>query len=284
MTIIKTIITCMCLTLGMVSLSLSKEWRGIVPLHSTRADVERVLGAPTEPRGSVYKTETENVSIWYADEPCRKGVSELWNVPRGTVLSITVYPKTKPSVADLRLDESKYKKVANTHLQGIVYLINDEDGIRIETFEGKVNSITYTPAAKDSHLRCPGSSIQQSTEEREYFIRKFDEYSNISFKDEKARLDNLAIYLQREPDIKGYIIAYAGRRARSGEARARAERAKNYLVSERGINAERIVIMDGGHREELEVELYLLPYSVSAPTATPTVDPSEVQIIQSKQE
>jgi len=265
----------------MVSLSLSKEWRGIVPLHSTRADVERVLGAPTEPRGSIYKTETENVSIWYADEPCKKGVSELWNVPRGTVLSITVYPQTKPSVADLQLDESKYKKVANTHLQGITYFTNDEEGIRIETFEGKVNSIIYTPAAKDSHLRCPGSSAQQSSDaEKEYFIRKFDEYSNISFNDEKARLDNLAIYLQREPEMKGYIIAYAGRRARADEAQARAERAKNYLVNVRGVNAERIVTIDGGHREELEVDVYVLPRGVSAPTATPTVDPSEVQTIK----
>lgn len=281
MKIIKAIITCMCITLAMVSPSLSKEWRGIVPLHSMRADVERVLGAPTEPRGSVYKTQTENVSIWYADEPCKKGVSELWNVPRGTVLSITIYPKTKPCVADLRLDESKYKREANAHLQGITYFTNDEEGIRIETFEGKVNSITYTPAAKDSDLRCPSASAQQSSDAgKEYFIRKFDEYSNISFNDEKARLNNLAIYLQQQPEMKGYIIVYAGRRARAGEAQERAERAKNYLVNVRSTNAERIVIIDGGHREELEVDVYVLPRGVSAPTAAPTVDPSEVQIIK----
>lgn len=283
MNLIKRIITCMCVMLIMVNLSLSKEWRGIVPLHSTRADVERVLGAPTEPHGSVYKTETENISIWYADEPCKKAGSKLWNVPRGTVLSVTVYPKTKTLITDLRLEESKYKRVANEHVEGIVYLTDDEEGTSIETFEGKVNSITYTPAAKDRYLRCPGYSTQQSVaEEREYYVRKFDEYSNIRFKDEKARLDNLAIYLQRGPEMKGYIIVYAGRRASSNEARARAWRAKNYLVGERGINAERIEVIDGGHREELEVELYLLPPSVPAPTATPTVEPSEVQIIRAR--
>lgn len=281
MCIIRTIATCIGVILTVAALAEAKEWRGIVPLHSTRADVERVLGSPTEPRGSIYRTENENISIWYSDEPCQRGMSELWNVPRGTVLSITVYPKAKPSIADLRLEHIKYKEVANMHLQGITNYTNDEEGVRIETYQGKVNNITYVPAAKDSYLQCPGSFAQQSSdEEKEYFIRKFDEYSNISFNDEKARLDNLAIYLQRQPEMKGYIIAYAGRRARVGEAQVRTERAKNYLVSERGIEAERIVTIDGGHREELEVDVYVLPHGVSAPTVTPTVDPSDVRIIK----
>jgi hypothetical protein len=76
--------------------------------------------------------------------------------------------------------------------------------------------------------------------------RKFDEYSNISFNDEKARLDNIAIYLQQKPETKGYIIAYNGQRARVGEAQARSDCAKNYLVNERGIQSERVVTMDGG--------------------------------------
>src|SRR5205823_13125607 len=35
---------------------------------------------------------------------------------------------------------------------------------------------------------------------------KFDEYGNIRFNDEKARLDNFAIQLQNEPTAQGYII------------------------------------------------------------------------------
>ena len=33
---------------------------------------------------------------------------------------------------------------------------------------------------------------------------KFDEYGNIKFNDEKARLDNYAIQLQNEPGAQGY--------------------------------------------------------------------------------
>ena len=39
-----------------------KGWRGIIPLHSTRADVERLLGQPTEETSKysvVYRTPTD---------------------------------------------------------------------------------------------------------------------------------------------------------------------------------------------------------------------------------
>ena len=59
----------------------------------------------------------------------------------------------------------------------------------------------------------------------------FDEYTNIPFKEEKARLDNLAIQLQLDPNYIGYFLVYAGQRSCIGEAQARAVRAKNYLVN-----------------------------------------------------
>ncbi|MDQ3805423.1 MAG: PKD domain-containing protein [Acidobacteriota bacterium] len=107
--------------------------------------------------------------------------------------------------------------------------------------------------------------------------RKIDEYGNIRFNDEKARLDNFAIELQNDPTAQGYIIAYGGRRGRAGEAQRRADRAKDYLVNTRGISADRIVTVDGGFREDLTVELWIVPQGATAPTASPTVDPSEVQ-------
>jgi len=101
--------------------------------------------------------------------------------------------------------------------------------------------------------------------------RKFDEYGNIAFNDEKARLDNYAIQLQSDPTATGYIIAYAGRTDPAGTAQARADRAKNYLVTTRGIDAGRITIIDGGCREALAVELFVCPASATAPTASATV-------------
>lgn len=275
---IKLIITCMCMAITILGFSQEKGWRGIVPLHSTRADVEQILGAPKESRGvsSTYDTTEGRVLVFYSADRCREGGSNDWNVPRDTVLSITFHPTAKLLVNDLRLDKAKYERVPDYHVQSVVYYFNKEEGIRISARvlerEGEdVNSITYEPAAKDSYLKCSTSTAPNvDANEKEYVVRKFDEYSDLTFDDEKARLDNFAIHLQRdEPQFKGYIIVYAGPRARSGEAQTRVKRARDYLVKVRGIEAARIIGIDGGYRHQLEVELYALPSTMSPPTPNP---------------
>ena len=94
---------------------------------------------------------------------------------------------------------------------------------------------------------------------------KFDEYGNIKFNDEKARLDNYAIQLQNQPGSQGYIIAYG---SCEGEAQARADRAKDYLVNTRGIDAGRLVTIDGGCRSDLLVQLWIVPTGADAPAAS----------------
>ena len=95
--------------------------------------------------------------------------------------------------------------------------------------------------------------------------RKFDEYGNIRFNDEKARLDNFAIQLQNEPAAQGYIIGYGSCDA---EGTTRANRAKDYLVNTRGIDAGRLVVVDGGCMPELKVELWIVPSGATPPVAS----------------
>jgi hypothetical protein len=102
--------------------------------------------------------------------------------------------------------------------------------------------------------------------------RKFDEYGDIRFNDEKARLDNYAIELQNQPGSTGTIIVFGNC---AGAGQARADRAKDYLVNTRGIDAGRLTTVDGGCREDLVVELWIVPSGVAAPTPSnsATVDP-----------
>ena len=51
-----------------------------------------------------------------------------------------------------------------------------------------------------------------------------DEYGDIKFDDEKARLDNFAIELQNDPTSQGYLTCYGGRRGYAGEAVRRCAR------------------------------------------------------------
>ena len=179
--------------------------------------------------------------------------------------------------SDLNLDERKYVKTYDPDNPTAHYTNRDEGIEYTVTDTGMVYYVSYIPSASDRKFRCPGFPVGDAGTTRHH---PFDKYSDIPFSDEKARLDNFAASLHNELNFKGYIIAYAGQRARAGEAKARADRAKNYLVNERGIESERVVSIDGGYREKPMVELYFLPRGISAPTATPTVDPSEVQIIR----
>jgi hypothetical protein len=60
-----------------------KGWQGIIPLHSTRADVERVLGRSRDPCNCIYETQEEFIYFDYATSPC-KGSLPGWNVPTDT--------------------------------------------------------------------------------------------------------------------------------------------------------------------------------------------------------
>src|SRR5438045_3729304 len=59
---------------------------------------------------------------------------------------------------------------------------------------------------------------------------KFDQWGDLPFNDEKARLDNAAIQLRDEPGFILYLVLHAAKQSCVGEARARGVRAKNYLV------------------------------------------------------
>lgn len=257
-------------------------WRGIKPLHSVRADVERLLGQPTNPNNKYsvfYNLENETVTFDYAGGPPCDGTNG-WQVPEGTVMKIAISPRKRLQLSELNIEVSRYKKINHEAGPGSIEYINDENGESIETFYDDVTRITYFPTVRDNHLRCVDTRGASEGERYDHGLHTLDIYGNIPFEDEKSRLDNFAIHLQRQSEAKGYIIVYAGQRARIGEARARAKRAKNYLMYKRGIRAGRVVTLDGGYREESTVNLYLVPRGATGPTPSPTLDPREVQIIR----
>jgi len=109
--------------------------------------------------------------------------------------------------------------------------------------------------------------------------KKFDEYGDLLFQEEKSRLDALAAKLATsEPVSKLYIVAYSGRSyCLWEEALLRAKRARRYLIEQHGIEADRIVAADNGFRENLTVELFIAPPGSCGPLPTPTVRRSEAR-------
>jgi hypothetical protein len=137
----------------------AKGWRGIVPLHSTRADVEGLLGTPDRKSDNKpvvrYDLEGETVSIIYSREPCSNGtVYGKWAVPPDTVVSIRVVPKRALPLSELQLDAARYKV---THVRGVpssTYYTDEGGGVQFDVSTGRVSIIDYFYAADDEHLRC----------------------------------------------------------------------------------------------------------------------------------
>lgn len=135
-------------------------WRGIVPLRSTRADVERLLGAPTTSLGDIYiyRMTDNRVDVSYSADPCKRGSTD----PRGTaaeiVLKMTVSPQRTLLIHNLRLDKGKYTRIQNDHPENWVNYLNSEEGITVDAMlnDGceEVISIIYQATTKDRELRC----------------------------------------------------------------------------------------------------------------------------------
>lgn len=137
-----------------------KEWRGIVPLHSTRDDVIRLFGVSSDGGAYAYTFENEQVFFHYQtqDSECGK-IWGRWNVPLDTVLGLTIYPKIKALFTDLKLDMSKFKK-NKIHLPGMYRYVNEEEGISYAVDDGVAAQIDYFPAAADKRLACPKEEKQ----------------------------------------------------------------------------------------------------------------------------
>lgn len=230
---------------------LEQGWRGIVPLHSTREDVERLIGPPMA-NGITYDLKNERVTVDYLDGSCEHGAE--WNVLPGRVINIRAYLKTKVMLSDLPLDLNRFEKFDNTRNRDSISYVSKERGISVSTnSKDEVFLMEYFPKASEIHLRCPTIPRTLNNEELQYY--KFDEYSNLSLNDENARLDNFAIRLQNKPKSKAYILGYGGEPAVSG----RTKRAKDYLMKKWQITSDRIETRIGGSAKKVSFELYLVP-------------------------
>jgi hypothetical protein len=101
-----------------------------------------------------------------------------------------------------------------------------------------------------------GPSITSVAAPDQYWI-KFDEYSNISWKEETKRLGNFIIQLKNTSNAQAYVVVYGGRRSCPDEARLRAERVKNYILKSGVLSAKRITIIDAGYREQWSIALHV---------------------------
>jgi hypothetical protein len=106
---------------------------------------------------------------------------------------------------------------------------------------------------------------------------KFESYGPVSTHNETAKLNLFAAKLLQHPGAQGYLLVYRGRRGTPGAARAAAERAKTYLVKQQGLHVGRIVTVEGGQKDKLTVDLWIVPPGAIAPKPEPAITPGTVK-------
>lgn len=263
---IKIVIGCVSLMLVTAVTSSAQGWRGLVPLHSTRQDVERLLGAPT---GYYYNLRNERVDIDYSKGACKDDGPDGYKVPAGTVVRIMVIPKAERSLKSLRVDLTRYKKKVDEDVEPHVFYYDEEAGEAIEVFDGKVQSITYTPKASQAALRCYSSFDDWMTANNIGCVlsaSKFDEFGALSPGDERARLANLAIVLKSQTHhSRAWIVVYGGKKDGMKAAVRRAKRIKHFLVRQ-GLASGRVLTMAAGTHDEPVVELWISSVGQRLPT------------------
>lgn len=177
------IVACWLLLLSANSSS-AKSWHGIVPLHSTRDDVRKLLGEPDHPGDLFegYDLRGHKVSVLYATEDvldptetCYSPLRYWWgyyHVSVGTVLSVTIsfdndIPLTKFKIPNF----NKLTKGEPDSTSSVDYF-DAARGIEYSVSEGKIHSIEYGPSAvANAALRCtpdPQADVRKTRVARMY--------------------------------------------------------------------------------------------------------------------
>lgn len=116
---------------------------------------------------------------------------------------------------------------------------------------------------------CPNTAYCKSLVRRSAV--RFDSYGHLTLKDERERLNNLALQLKQKPNSEVSILAFDGSQAKTGTARRWANRAKSYLVSKHGIDPIRVRITADRDfvgkplAKASRLDFYIRPHNLRAP-------------------
>ena len=158
------------MTLSLVTYcdSIEDGWKGIKPFHTSRLEVERLLGRPKIDDNGYYRYSTPeaDIEINYSSIPCsenRYGRGKF-KIPLETVLSYRVLLKARPKVSDLEFDRQIFQRETSGHVLNLASYVNKDSTVSvlvtIETNSDEfVREIDYRPPTTElEKLECSEKS------------------------------------------------------------------------------------------------------------------------------
>lgn len=237
----------------------------IVPLQSSRSDVEKIAQFVKDYHGWIeYETDNEFIHVVYSKGNCQ---NNDWNVSFDKVLYYWSYPKKKIDFGDLSEDVKNFPY--NVDDIGHKYFIDSTKGIRyvIEYPTKEIYEIIFIPTINDANLRCETSPIYEPISENythdTLTIKKLSEWNVGSLLEVFSSIKQLNL-------VNGYVFVYCkkGQKKVCDKIISDVE----YLSKKELKNdAARLKVSFGGYREENQVESFLLHKDQQPPVPRPSV-------------
>ncbi len=141
--------------------------------------------------------------------------------------------------------------------------------IKVDTAGKGGQAITATVEIGGLPALCPRTSSISADVDKKPEATKIDEFGSVNEEDEMARLDNFALQLMNSPNDQGWVVVYAGESGKQAAAKAVIARIRTYLVKTRGVDASRIMTLEGMKKDNPSRELWLVPPGAAPPGQAP---------------
>lgn len=137
-----------------------QKFMKIEPLVATRADVEKIFGAPSGHAGpyvdvALYETKDATMRFTYSRGPCNVDHSR-WNVVADTVIRTDITLHKAVLLKDLGIEIESFEKHPVKDVENAFSLESDAMGIYIGiASNGSVEGIERQPASRFDAKACP---------------------------------------------------------------------------------------------------------------------------------
>lgn len=237
----------------------------IVPLQSTRSDVEKVARFVKDYLIYVkYETDNELIYVTYSNGSCK---NSNWNIPANRVISYEVYPKQNFVFEDVI---KEIKKLPYSVDDTLTYYYTDvSKGITyaVDYSASEIKYVEFLPSVADDKLRCKSTPTydpvgESYTPYQEFTIKNISDW------------DGTVIYgtlynLKTNSDYKGYIFLYC-KKENIQACNNLKTNIENYSKRILKTDIKRLTILFGGYREEDQVETFLLLKNQPPPKPKPS--------------
>ena len=158
----------------------------------------------------------------------------------------------------------------NEEDESFVYNWSVSDGTIVEGLGTPVVKVITTPEEAEKEITVtvelknfPSNCVNKASQKA--FVSRgnadpivADEYGKLSDRDEKARLDNIAIQLKQNKEFKAYFIIYLPKKNLSEIAKKHISKIKNHLVKNQKISEDRIVVFTN-EADVMRTRIYFVP-------------------------